>query len=276
MGPPSSPARRKSVEVVKKAWNFADALDIIALLTALSAFLAYPLLWPPHLVQLDDMVEWGMKGPGTPSLSENMRGVYYLSGAKQTSQCNATEARDNTLCLDGYHRPLAFGLDTSYCKRSSRYTTDLTTEYDPNLITCSGPFLLTSAHGKHSNGYAVATILPLLRLSYSFDKADPEFVGRNADFFEGALTLKAFGIPVAWLPGQSQYRITAEDDHGTGKRISRRTWWNSTNTPQNKQGAAHEWTFAMKRVMDASGKIDRAVLNEMKHVYGDTAYVSHA
>jgi len=31
----------------------------------------------------------------------------------------------------------------------------------------------------------------------------------------------------------------------------------------------------MKRVMDASGKIDRTVLNEMKHIYGDTAYVSH-
>jgi hypothetical protein len=37
--------------------------------------------------------------------------------------------------------------------------------------------LLTSAHGKHSNGYTVATILPLMRLSYSFDKADPEFAG---------------------------------------------------------------------------------------------------
>jgi len=109
--------RKKSVAIVKAGWNFADNLDVIVLLTTLSAFLAYPLLWRPREVQLDDMADWGMKGPGTASLSENMRGVYYLSGAKQTSRCNATEQRDRTLCLDGYHRPLAFGFDMSYCKR---------------------------------------------------------------------------------------------------------------------------------------------------------------
>ena len=135
--------------IVKAGWNFADNLDVIVLITTLTAFLTYPLLWRPREVLLDDMAEWGMKGPGTPSLSENMRGVYYLSGAKQTSRCNATEQRDRTLCLDGYHRPLAFGFDMSYCKRSYSYTTF---QYDTRTISCSGPFLLTSAHGKHSNG----------------------------------------------------------------------------------------------------------------------------
>ena len=76
--------------IVKAGWNFADNLDVIVLITTLAAFLTYPLLWRPREVLLDDMAEWGMKGPGTPSLSENMRGVYYLSGAKQTSRCNAT------------------------------------------------------------------------------------------------------------------------------------------------------------------------------------------
>lgn len=108
---------------IKRAWNFADALDICALIATLSSLFAYPLLWPPHLVQLDDMADWGMKGPGTSSLSKNMRGVYYLSGSKQTSRCNATERHDPSLCLDGYHRPLAFGLDTSYCKCQYHYTT---------------------------------------------------------------------------------------------------------------------------------------------------------
>ena len=273
MPEPEKPSiRRKSVQIVKAGWNFADNLDVIVLITTLAAFLTYPLLWRPREVLLDDMAEWGMKGPGTPSLSENMRGVYYLSGAKQTSRCNATEQRDRTLCLDGYHRPLAFGFDMSYCKRSYSYTAF---QYDTRTISCSGPFLLTSAHGKHSNGYTVATILPLMRLSYTFDKADPEFAGRDADWFEGAISLKAFGIPVTWLPGQTSYRITAEDTQGTGSRITRRTWWDATNTPQAKNRAANEWTFTMKRVMDANGKIDRTVLNEMKHIYGDTAYVSH-
>ena len=256
---------------IKRAWNFADALDICALIATLSSLFAYPLLWPPHLVQLDDMANWGMKGPGTPSLSKNMRGVYYLSGSKQTSRCNATERHDPSLCLDGYHRPLAFGLDTSYCKRQYHYTTS---RYDTQSITCSGPFLLMSAHQKHGNGHSVATILPLLRLSYVFDKADPEFERRGAELFEGALQLKAFGVPVTWLPGQTSYRITAED-LGAGKHITRRTWWNTTNTPQTKKSAASEWTFTMKRVMDDRGRIDRSVLAEMKNIYGNTAYINH-
>ena len=34
--------RKKSVALVKAGWNFADNLDVIVLLTTLSAFLAYP------------------------------------------------------------------------------------------------------------------------------------------------------------------------------------------------------------------------------------------
>jgi hypothetical protein len=259
---------------VARAWNFADGLDIIALLATLTTFLAYPLLWPPHEVLLDDMAEWGMKGPGASSLSRNMRGVYYLSGAKQTSRCNATERSDTTLCLEGYHRPLAFLLDSSYCKRQYQY---LTSTYDTRYITCSGPFLLTSAHKKHSNGYNVAALLPVMRLTYEFDKGDPEFTGRNADFFEGALSLKAFYMPVtrfSWLSGQLPYRLTAEDSMGSGKYITRRTWWNATNTPQEKTSAADDWTFTMKRVMDEHGGIDRSVLADMKQIYGETVYTT--
>ena len=167
-----------------------DSLDVFVALGALMASLCYPLLSPPRMVELDDMNKWGLKGPGTASLSKNMRGIYFLSGTKQPSKCNRTENRDLTLCVDGYHRSLAFGLDTSFCKRVYDYTT---WRYDNRLIQCAGPLLLTSAHVKHE-GYAIATILPLMRLSYTFDKTDPPFADQDPGLLGGAVTLNAFGV----------------------------------------------------------------------------------
>ena len=169
----------------------ADALDLSVLACALIAFFLYPLLTlPPRLVDLNNMQGWGMKGPGTSSLSRNMRGVYYLSGTKQPSRCNRTESRDRTLCLQGHHRSLAFGLDTSFCKPAFDY---MAWRYNERLVTCSGPFFLTSAHEKHQ-GHRIASLLPLMRLSYVFDKTDPEFADRDPKLFEGALKLQAFGV----------------------------------------------------------------------------------
>ena len=177
-----------------------DSLDVFVALGALMASFLYPLLSPPRMVELDDMNKWGLKGPGTASLSKNMRGIYFLSGTKQPSKCNRTENRDDrAFCVDGYHRSSAVGLDTSFCKRVYDYTT---WRYDERLIRCSGPLFLTSAHVKHE-GYAIATILPLMRLSYTFDKTDPPFADQDPGLFGGAVKLKAFGVSRQTLPSLS-------------------------------------------------------------------------
>lgn len=237
---------------------YCDCLDLSVLFTIVISVLFYPLLTPPKLVRLDDMQEWGLKGPGTASLSPNMRGIYYFSGNQRPSKCNATELRDPVICRNGFHRSEIFGMDTSYCART-----------DSRTMVCSGPFFLVSAHEKH-HGYTTARVLPLTRLSYTFDKTDPEFIHRSEDAFDGAMTLRMFGLPISTLFGHS-HRTTSVDQGG-GKRIRRYTWWNSSNTPQPTREADRAWTYDMVRVMDERGKINRAVLAQMKKSYGELAW----
>ena len=193
MPEPEKPSiRRKTVGIVKAGWNFADNLDVIVLITTLAAFLTYPLLWRPREVLLDDMAEWGMKGPGTPSLSENMRGVYYLSGAKQTSRCNATEQRTN--CVRRLPPPV--GLRVRHIVLQTLVLVhDVSVRHGPSPL---GPFLLTSAHSTAATTPSPPSCrhAPLLHL----DKADPEFAGRDADWL-GDLA-EGLGIPVTWLPAK--------------------------------------------------------------------------
>ena len=66
-------------------------------------------------------------------------------------------------------------------------------------------------------------------------------------------------------------RSTAED-LGEGKRIVRRTWVDSA---LQKQDSTHTLTYTMKRVMDGHGRVDNAVLAEMKRFYGSSVYINH-
>ena len=67
------------------------------------------------------------------------------------------------------------------------------------------------------------------------------------------------------------YHSTAED-LGEGKRIVRRTWVDRT---LQKKDNTHKWTYTMKRVMDGHGRVDNAVLAEMKRIYGSSVYINH-
>ena len=67
------------------------------------------------------------------------------------------------------------------------------------------------------------------------------------------------------------YHSTAED-LGEGKRIVRRTWVDRT---LQKKDNTHKWTYMMKRVMDGHGRVDNAVLAEMKRIYGSSVYINH-
>ena len=78
-------------------------------------------------------------------------------------------------------------------------------------------------------------------------------------------------MPLLSLLGLT-YRSTAED-LGEGKRIVRRTWVDRT---LQKQDNTHDtWTYTMKRVMDGHGRVDNAVLAEMKRFYGSSVYINH-
>ena len=69
---------------------------ILALLTAL--FFSPLAFHTPTVVAIDDIKEWGLKGPHRSSLPKNMQGVYYLNGNQvpwnDAGRCNATEAKD--------------------------------------------------------------------------------------------------------------------------------------------------------------------------------------
>ena len=87
-------------------------------LLGLLALLLAPLAsYKPKLVKLDDVKEWGLKGPGATSLPYNMAGVYYLDGNQApwgTGLCNETETKRDDLCRNGYKRSQLFIFDSTH------------------------------------------------------------------------------------------------------------------------------------------------------------------
>lgn len=87
-------------------------------LLGLVALLLAPLAsYRPKLVKLDDVKEWGLKGPGAATLPYNMAGVYYLDGNQApwgTGKCNETESKQEDLCRNGYKRSQLMLFDSTH------------------------------------------------------------------------------------------------------------------------------------------------------------------
>ena len=85
----------------------------------LVSVLLAPLLssWP-QVVRLDNVQEWGLKGPYLSQLPPNMRGVYYLDGNQmpwtESNRCNKTEARNKVICRHGWKRSNLVVFDSSH------------------------------------------------------------------------------------------------------------------------------------------------------------------
>ena len=76
------------------------------------------------------------------------------------------------------------------------------------------------------------------------------------------------------MPG-SAYRMTAVDT-GDGSVVKRYTWWGrNASRVHNKRLADKDYSYEMRRVMDADGKVNRKVLAEMQRVYGSHVYVRY-
>ena len=241
-------------------------------LAFLAVFLAPLAMYKPKIVALDHVQEWGLKGPYLHTLSDNMKGVYYLSGNQApwnipTSACSAEEKNNRTICRNGWKISQLMLLDTSYMS------------YDraAGKIYQYAPALGISEHAHHKGGVFVANIFLLMRVGYIFDKFDPEFKQRSAELFEGMMKLYFFGMSAKSIFGM-EYRVTAEDSRGNGAVIDRYTWIGGQaddysgvpyDVPQKKSEQLKDFKYVMKRLMDKDGNIDQGVLAEMKKVYGE-------
>ena len=236
---------------------------------SVAAFVCYPVLrHRPRLVALDDLPTWGLKGSGLSSLTPNMRGVYFMSGNlapwSDANRCTIADKRNRTICRNGYKRSQHFLLDTSYCNFNPR----------TGVLTQRSSAMGISEHAAHGGGFLVAYYLQLLRVGYTYSKNDPEFRRRPLSLFEGKVTQHMLGMSVKTLAGLD-YRLTAEDVRKDGSVIVRYAWKDSdASTPAKKRDAFHEYTFEMKRVMDGNGKVNKAVLKEMKKIFGQNVIMS--
>ena len=235
----------------------------IGLVVLLAAWVCYPVLrYRPQLVALDDMPSWGLKCNGLSTLTPNMRGIYFLSGnlAPWTAdnRCSIANKGNRTVCRNGYKRSQHFLIDTSHCYFNAR----------TGVITQRSAAMGISEHAAHGGGLGVAYYLQLLRVGYSYAKNDPEFVTRSISFFEGRVTQYVLGMSVKTLTGLD-YRTTAEDVRKDGSVIMRYAWKDSNaSVPAKKTRAFHDYTYEMKRVMDGEGKVNKAVLKEIKRIFG--------
>lgn len=216
-------------------------------------------------VDLDDVAEWGLKGPGLPTLTDNMAGVYFLSGNLGPVLCSKEEKNDRQICRGRWKISPFLVFDTSYCRYNAA----------AGKLHCPGgtPWIILSGNPKHKMKPALAKALQLFRISYTINQKDVEFVGVNPTRLSGAMSMYVWGVPITmWarlFTRKNSYRITMSDE-GDGSRVTRRTWWNALNTPQPLAAADKEWTYQMKRFYDNKGRVDRAVLNEAKKLTGDT------
>lgn len=246
---------------------------ILAIDAVLLAVLLAPLATTqPKLVALDDIQSWGLKGPYLDTLSENMKGVYFLDGNQapwnvKDAKCNATEVTNKTLCRNGFKLSQLILLDTSW----------LSYDRAERMITQYAPALGVSEHKEHKGGMPIAMFMLLLRICYTFDKNDPEFADRSPELFEGMMRLYFAGMSTKTLFGM-QYRVTAEDNGNKGAVIDRFTWIGGTaddykgvayDEPQPKSEQLHDFHYKLRRIMDADGTVDKGVLADMKKVYGE-------
>ncbi len=233
--------------------------------------LYYPLLfYRPVELRLDDMPAWALAGPSGAVLPKNVKGVYYLSGNQDLQSCTPAVLKGpkrDVLCgPGGYKRSSAFLLDTSQCEYHGPETGRMVCKMQYAVGFDSAPF---------------ARKMLVARPTYTIVK-DAEFVDRRRHLFEGAMHLTFLGVSACrwgrWF-GAKNFRVTMTDVKGDGSRIRRLTWWNiesTADTPQPRSKANKDWTYTMKRVIDARGRIDGAVLREMKRAYGDTAFINVA
>ena len=241
----------------------------------------------PKLVKIDDVKSWGFKGPYASSLSKNMKGVYFADGNQlpwtSSSKCNATEAKNTQVCRNGWKRSSLVIIDTSYMY------------YDraKGTITQHPSAVGASALESQGGGMGAAIFLRMIRQMYVFDKNDPEFVGRSAEFFEGSMKLYFFMglLPVSAITkrvGGVDYRVTAEDT-GDGSVIKRYTWiggpdYNNPRTaegwpydkPAPKSQQFKDYHYTLRRLMDADGNVDKQVLADFKKVHGDDVIIFSA
>ena len=149
-------ARERSASVCTAAHMLATCCTyvcgILALLTAL--FFSPLAFHTPTVVAIDDIKEWGLKGPHRSSLPKNMQGVYYLNGNQvpwnDAGRCNATEAKDKTVCRNGYKRSQLMLFDT---------TKGMTFDRAAGKLSLSWPGFGVSEHKKHKGGPAAAAVL---------------------------------------------------------------------------------------------------------------------
>jgi hypothetical protein len=232
------------------------------LLLALLALLLAPLAsHRPKLVKLADVKQWGLKGPYAASLPKNMLGVYYLDGNQAPwgpGKCNSTENKERDLCRNGYKRSQLILWDSthqSYDRASGRIT-----QYP------SG-FGVTDL-AKFKGGMPVAYMLQLIRAGYIWDKKDPEFASRPADYFEGRMKLYMGWVGVGDLVGVD-YRVTAEDENGDGSSIARFTWRDQPyDKPASKADAFKEYEYKMVRILDSNGKVNWDAIKRAESIYG--------
>jgi len=241
--------------------------SIFAIMVAM--FLAPLFMYKPVEVSIDDVAEWGLKGPGLPTLKPSMRGMYFLTGNQSPGQCNATEKKDKVLCRGNFKRSPFLVFDPSYC----------TYDEAKGKIVCHGgtPWVTLSAHPKHKITEAVVKIAFLFRFSYTIFNNDPEFAARPPAL-EGSMKLYVAGVPITTLvkpflgEGNSSYRITMTSN-SDGSRIERRTWWRAPNTPQPLSKSEPEWDYVMKRFSDEHGNVDKSVVREIKAAMGETLWI---
>jgi len=146
-------------------------------------------------VKLDDITAWGLKGPGLPSLSGNMRGIWYLSGNQEPKKCKEEDLEDIKKCRNGWVRSRIMMIDSSYCNFDR-----------PEGIIACGPRTFITSTRKTSQ------LMHLTRAKYVVEKQDPEFKTRDADLFEGAMHLYFFGVAIPDMPFiGTPYRLVSHE-----------------------------------------------------------------
>jgi len=233
------------------------------IISVLIAWLFAPLLWhTPERVELDDIATWSGNGPAASVLPPNYKGVWYASENQEAAPCDDEIKHNKTLCAKGgFKRSPLVLLDTSYCSYSG-----LEEPFVCNVVH-SGLFATWSRMGPST--------MIVSRAGYRVER-DEEFKRRPVHLFEGGMHLSMLGLSFStWakLTGGSPYRVTAYDMKGDGSRILRLTWWGADgNTPQPRKTADKAWTYTMKRVVDGHGRVDKAVVREIKQIHGPTLW----
>lgn len=244
---------------------------LVAVIAALIALLFAPRgLYTLETVQYDDIASWSLKGRGISYLPEQMRGVWFLEGNQEPTECEPEIRNNKTLCgTAGYKRHSFIMLDSSFCSLNP-----LT-----SAVTCD-----CALGGVFHQGWGskMPWLFAISRPYYVIEKNDAEFAPRPKELFEGAMHLYLLGLSSkiwAWLLKKPWYRVTMHAMDTSGARIKRLTWWGTEEKPidgyepQPHSDADHKWTYVMKRVIDGKGNVDWGVVKELKRLFGPSGYL---